>query len=119
MNYVLELEGCVIPKARPRGTSKGSHHYLPQGYREWKDAAIACLRKQQPPLKLSGVRVDVVLEGKHRRQGDADNIIGSLMDALVQAGILANDNLVCVTGISLELNYNKDNPRTIIAISPA
>ena len=118
MNYVLELEGCVVPKARPRGNNKGTF-YTQTSYRLWKEEAIAHLRQQQPPLKLSGVRLDVVLEGKHSRRGDADNIIGSLMDALVQAGILANDNLVCVTGISLELNYNQDNPKTYIAISPA
>ena len=115
--HQLELTGAIVPKARPRST--GKHHYLPAPYRAWKSQAIAQLQRQSAPARMTGVRLDVLLKGKHSRRGDADNIIGSIMDALVQAQILANDNLATVSGLSIELQYNADPPTALITISPA
>lgn len=115
--HQLELTGAIVPKARPRST--GKHHYLPTVYRDWKAQAIAQLQCQSGPAKMSGVHLDVLLKGKHSRRGDADNIIGSIMDALVQAQILANDNLATVSALSIALQYNNDPPTALITIIPA
>lgn len=116
--HQLELTGAIVPKARPRG-KKGQQSYSPEDYRKWKAQAIRQLKRQGAPPRMSGVRLDVLLKGKHSRRGDADNIIGSIMDALVQAQILANDNLSTVSGLSIELEYNGDPPTALITISPA
>jgi Holliday junction resolvase RusA-like endonuclease len=117
MTYRLELRGPIVPKARPRG--RGKQHYLPDDYREWKEAAIGQLRQQLGPLRLSGIRLNVLLKGKHSRRGDADNIVGAIMDALVQGEILANDNLVAVTALSVELQHSPLPPVALIALEPA
>lgn len=105
----FQLMGDIVPKTRPR-VSFG-RAYMPQNYRDWKNGAIADLCQQyqgESLTSLSGVLI--ALTGKHSRRGDLDNIAGSVLDALVQAGILANDNLVVVPKLSIELQYNKKQP---------
>lgn len=114
----LKLIGSIVPKARPRVTRNGI--FMPPKYREWKKNAIARLINQTNEHSLTNIKVNVILIGKHNRRGDADNIIGSILDALVQSEILADDNLCCVTGISLELRYDKKkDPYTVIQITPS
>lgn len=117
MSHQFKLDGSIVPKARPRTNKKTGRIFTQSSYRDWKDEAIAQLRSQSPPLMLEGVKVDVILKGKHSRRGDADNIIGSILDSLVQSGLLKNDNLVCVHGISVTLEHGQDSPTTVINIS--
>ncbi len=114
-NYLtLKLIGSIVPKARPRITKNGT--FMPPKYRQWKKNAIARLVNQTNERGLINIEVKVELVGKHSRRGDADNIIGSILDALVQSEIIKNDNLTCVTSISLTLSYSKIDPYSIITI---
>lgn len=110
------VTGSIVPKARPRGTRSG-HHYTSPVYREWKDRAISELAFQYDgdPISIP-VLIDVVLIGKHRRSGDTDNVIGSLMDAMVQSGILQDDNMVKVPAISVSLSHSKVDPKAFISL---
>ena len=112
----LKLTGDIVPKARPR-VSFG-RAYLPQNYRNWKDSAIAELMTQYQGEPLKAVEsVAIELTGKHSRRGDADNIAGALLDAMVQGGLLVNDNLTVVPKLSITLSYDKkEPPRCSIAI---
>lgn len=111
----LALPGAIVPKARPRHNKWGS--YLPANYRDWKDTTVGLIRNKIQPLTGDNFSVDVVLWGKHSRRGDLDNILGSIMDALVQADILPNDNAKIVTRKSIQLIHNDDNPIAYIRIS--
>jgi Holliday junction resolvase RusA-like endonuclease len=108
-NKMLELQlmGEIVPKARPRVTY--GRAYMPQNYRDWKECAIADLAQQyqgkEPMAALS--EVSIALTGKHSRRGDLDNIAGAILDALVQARILANDNLTVVPKLSIGLSFDK------------
>ena len=115
-NYLLD--GGIVPKARPRGTPTG-RHYLPQNYRDWKDAAIWELKQQHQgePIAVP-VQIEITLTGKHSRRGDADNIAGAILDAMVQAGILLDDNLTRIPSLSIKLIHNGDRPETHIKIEP-
>jgi Holliday junction resolvase RusA-like endonuclease len=121
MNPVIfELRGGIVPKARARVTRRGT--FMPKSYQTWKDGAIAELRMQSSHLRdrlpLEGVGIDITLSGKHSRRGDLDNISGSVLDALVQSGVLRNDNLVCVLALAVRLHYGKAEPTTQIRIDP-
>lgn len=117
-NYHYILEGEIVPKARPRSNARG-RSYLPQNYRDWKNNAIWELRKQHTGAAIANaVCVDIVLLGKHSRRGDADNIAGSIWDAMVQAGIIQNDNLKSIPAMSLQLFLGKKLPTALIRISP-
>jgi Holliday junction resolvase RusA-like endonuclease len=96
---LFTLTGRIIPKARPR-LSYG-HAYTPKNYKDWKANAIGQLALQYgglPPINKATVSVEI--GGKHR--GDADNILGSVMDALVQAGVLVDDRLTVVNKLTIE-----------------
>lgn len=120
-SIIFRLHGLVVPKARPRVTNSG-HAYMPQNYRDWKDNAIASLRTikfryPQHTFPLEQANAMFTLDGKHSRGSDGDNLSGALNDALVQAGILREDNLLHVPEQAVMLNYDKTrSPSTLIVL---
>lgn len=94
--------------------------YLPARYRDWKREAIASLTLQAfeigLELPLNSATVTISLVGKHPRRGDPDNIAGSILDALVQSGILKDDSLSVVTSLAIALFHSKDNPTVQITL---
>lgn len=96
MRYTLT--GKVTPKARPR--FGGGRAYLPQKYRDWKDNAIVELLSQSGQTgQIMRAEISIDLFGAHR--GDLDNLAGSVLDALVQSGILLDDRLSVVSKLSI------------------
>jgi Holliday junction resolvase RusA-like endonuclease len=120
-SIVFRLQGSVVPKARPRVTNSG-HAYMPQNYREWKQQAIAAFRdiRYRCPaytFPLAQANIFLVFDGKHDRGKDGDNSGGSCNDALVQAGILQDDNFLHVPEQTMMLNYDaKRSPSTLIVL---
>jgi Holliday junction resolvase RusA-like endonuclease len=104
----LFLPGYVVPKARPRVTRKGT--FMPTRYREWRNSAEREILDQVRLQGLASVlpveraTVEILLTGKHRMSGDADNILGSYLDALVAVGVLKNDNLLHLPEVCLKFN---------------
>jgi Holliday junction resolvase RusA-like endonuclease len=83
---------------------------LPENYRQWKQSAIAHLRGQYSgDAPLDAADVVILLKGKHSRRGDLDNISGSILDALVQAEILRDDNLMVVRSLAARLEWDKSS----------
>lgn len=91
------IPGNIVPKARPRVTVNGT--YLPKRYRTWRNRAegelILQIARQERPITLPipKATVNVYLTGKHRQTADADNLVGSCLDALVAVGVFPNDSL--------------------------
>lgn len=114
---ILCLSGQIVPKARPRVTSNGT--FLPHKYAAWKKSAIGSFQNQhQGNATITRTQINIKLIGKHSRRGDLDNISGSILDALVQANVISNDNLTVVTGLSVSLDYQpKTEPYTIVELS--
>lgn len=112
------LNGEIVPKARPR-SGKNRSHYLPENYRDWKQSAIWELQRQHQgePIAVP-VAIEITLTGKHSRRGDADNIAGAILDAMVQAGILIDDNLTRIPSLSIRLIHNGEKPSTTIKVNP-
>lgn len=91
----LRVNQPPIGKARPR--VERHHTRMPKKYCEWMENAIASLRGQwegkQPLDQKSGVQLLLVQCFGNHAGVDTDNIAGSVMDALVKAGVLKNDNV--------------------------
>ncbi|MCS7032322.1 MAG: RusA family crossover junction endodeoxyribonuclease, partial [Gloeomargarita sp. SKYG116] len=91
------LKFCVSdyqPKPRPRAGRWGV--YLPPKYKNWKLATVSELEEQmfrlgrhRFPIEQATIRIE--LHGQCR--GDPDNLAGAILDALVAAGVLADDRL--------------------------
>lgn len=113
------LHGAVVPKARARVTRNGTYH--PHRYQNWKAIAIGLLFDQAKaqlldiPIQKASVQIDLI--GKHPRRGDLDNVAGSILDALVQAGILRNDNMTCLSSLLISLEHGGQEPEVKIRVS--
>lgn len=101
--WALTLPWKGKPKPRPRVTQGGQHTYMDKEYTDWKDdvgqlVGVSGLAVLSGPLslvvKFYKDRVEVMMsEGAPARhgQGDIDNLLGGLMDALQDAGCFKND----------------------------
>lgn len=101
--WSLSLPWKAKPKPRPRVTQDGQHTYMDKEYVEWKEAVGEVVVAQRLPVlsgplslvvKFYSDRVELMLsEGAPPRfgQGDIDNLLGGLMDALQEAGVYKND----------------------------
>lgn len=94
------IPGRVVPKARPRFA--GGRTLLPANYRCWRRMAEVEIFKQSNQLVLPVKRATVEVRLVGHKIGDADNILGSCLDALVAAGVLLDDRLSCVPEIYLK-----------------
>lgn len=93
------------PKARPRVTTRPdgtSHTYMPATYTEWKENVATIIR-----LKGRNLRGPIIMgcmfykdhivldmwETTRQRHGraDLDNLLGGIMDAAQQSGVIEND----------------------------
>ncbi len=100
--YTFLLPLPPIGKARPRFCG---HAYLPKAYRAWRDAATDILRHQWPHPPLEHIdHCEVQLFGG-RGMTDADNAAGSVLDALVRAGILTDDRLRVLPSLSVHWQH--------------
>lgn len=94
------LPGRGVGKGRPRFSRNGKVHTSDR-YGKWKREAIKYLQSTYPGLKIDPpVQVDCYFV--NFLSSDADNLIGSVLDALVQSEILENDSSSYVVGCSGE-----------------
>ncbi len=106
----LELNN-IIPKARPRLTGDG-RAYLPRPYRDNQTYLTRLFEKALEPV-TAPVRIKLALGGSINRRGDLDNLAGSVLDALVHAKVLENDNLTKVVALNVEFVHSK-SPITLV-----
>jgi Holliday junction resolvase RusA-like endonuclease len=102
----------IMPKARPRCVRNNS--VMPAKYKTNQKALADWMMTQRVPGPAYNDAVSLIVikhclmpkSGKSTRGkcveahpactvGDIDNIAGSVMDALVKAGVLTNDHIVC------------------------
>lgn len=112
--YVLTLGLPMLGKARPRVTSRGT--FMPQPYQQWQRTAQALLRDQwEGRSPLEAVEWITVQFRCPSGRTDLDNAIGSVLDALVQARVLRDDNATRVPAITAA--WERTDIRTDITIT--
>lgn len=83
----------------------------------WQASAIDQLRDQFKGLVVSGYPINIAVEfwfGSKRRK-DLDNALSGVMDALVQAEVIVDDDVAHVDNISVSFaGYDKNEPKVII-----
>ena len=83
----------------------------------WQASAIDQLRDQFKGLVVKDYPINIAVEfwfGSRRRK-DLDNALSGVMDALVQAGVIEDDDVAHVDNISISYGgYDKEKPKTII-----
>ena len=112
------LPGKVVPKARPRFSSRG-HVHMPPKYTEWKESAVIDLMNTRF-VAIGKVSLEITFINAIRGNADCDNAAGSIMDALVKSGVLCGDSVATIGKLVVE-NYQekkpKIKPQTLIVIN--
>ena len=89
------LLGKVVPKARPRFSSRG-HVHMPPKYAEWKESAVIDLMNTRF-VAIGKVSLEITFINAIRGNADCDNAAGSIMDALVKSGVLCGDSAATIS----------------------
>jgi Holliday junction resolvase RusA-like endonuclease len=85
--------------------------------KEWQSSAKQQLREQFEGYKITDYPISIAMEFyfKTKRAKDLDNAATSVLDAMVAAGVIEDDNINYVDSISISFSgYDKENPRCII-----
>jgi len=96
----------MIGIARPCITRHST--FIPPKYRQWKLGEIAEFQHQwgNRPTITEPIAIAIHLRGKHYKGSDLDNLAGSIMDALQQAGVIKNDNCGHIPSLSIRLAHD-------------
>lgn len=92
------LGGEVPSKKNSRVTVRATGRSFPsRKFREWHASALAeLLRQGIPAAPLARAEVSVLFLHSTARRRDGDNQLSSVLDLLVDAGVLRDDSWACV-----------------------
>lgn len=83
------------------GVVKGRHRRFPtKQYKAWRHAAVIIIRSQRLPQFREPVVIKLALTPRDSRRRDASNYIKPVEDALVEAGLLVDDNQQYVKAVT-------------------
>ena len=105
-----------IPPSNNKYIGQNKRWEYAEAKKEWAQIVRYICRPAPPePIKKAVVEIMYYFPDKRRR--DPDNYSGKfLLDGLVRAEIIADDSFECIT-LQLGAGYDKENPRTEIAIT--
>jgi Holliday junction resolvase RusA-like endonuclease len=83
-------------------------------YKEWHEYAMIQLKQQFKNLQVAEypIAIDVIIYYGTKHRHDLDNALGSIMDALVDAEVIADDDVTHISQITIQHGgLDRDNPR--------
>ena len=121
MKYNFKHDGEVPAKKNSRVVLKNGKNIPSKNYQEWHKVAYAslfCQRIKQKIKKPVSSPVSLCIKFIHgdRRRRDSDNGLSSILDTLVDAGILEDDKWEIVRNVILENEYKENAPGVQITI---
>lgn len=120
MSVTLTIEGEVPSKKNSRRLVVAGSHLksLPsKNYDTWHRDALWQLKKVKPYVGEYPVSLTITIYPGTKRRKDLDNVASSILDTLVDAGIIVDDDISHVETLSVMfMEYDKANPRAVIWI---
>ena len=110
----LIISGTAPSKKNSRINTRSGRSFPSKRFTDWEKMALTELSLQFKGCKITGYPITVLMvffNGDLRRH-DLDNQSSSVLDTMVKAGIIEDDNQNCVN--SLQLRYggvDRENPR--------
>lgn len=81
----------------------------------WQESAFYQLKAQKKPAIEYPAALNIVIWYGNKRRHDLDNGLASIMDVLVNAGVLEDDSTDHISCITVQFGgYDKANPRAEI-----
>lgn len=119
----ISIPGEVPAKKNSRINTRSGRSFPSKRYSEWHGKAVFLLRKAQMEGQMP-VDVDYPVtvqltfcHGDNRRR-DSDNGVSSVLDAMVDAGVLSDDCWRIVRGITVLNIMNRGCPEVIVTVLP-
>lgn len=122
MVYTLILTGETPSKKNSRINTRSGRSFPSQKYTQWHSIAVLEIKKAIAKRKIKpipkGKQVFLTITFYHgdKRKRDSDNQLTSILDTLVDAGVLLDDNWRIIPHKEIFDAYDKDNARAIISI---
>lgn len=119
---MFELSGETPSKKNSRINTRSGRSFPNKRYTTWHDRAIQelyLLRKKNKIVPLSeGKRISITFTFFHGdlKRRDSDNQCSSVLDTLIDAGIIPDDNWKVIPRKIIIDEYDKGNPHCIIEI---
>jgi len=89
-----------------------------KAHKEWNEAQMWLLKGKTPPKPLEYVKIDITLIAPDKRATDLSNKAESIMDLLVDANYIKDDNWFCVPILNLRFDgVDKENCGAIVEIT--
>lgn len=110
----LTISGTTPSKKNSRINTRSGRSFPSARFTEWEKPALIELKEQFKDHKVTDypISVTMVFFNTDNRRHDLDNQSSSILDTLVKAGVLEDDNQTKVD--SLQLQYggvDKESPR--------
>lgn len=114
----LTYYGLIKPCPRPRFAS--SRAYLPVDYLDNQKDLINNWLVESRGFRVKPeqypVGIEVILRGKYHQSIDCDNLLKSILDSLVKAKIIENDNIKFINKISFSFEKGDSTPIAIVTL---
>ncbi len=107
----------IYPKQRAKANHSTGAHFTPAPYRAWLKRSAEYLKTQWQTLPCHLMHIYVDMKGKQK--GDTDNCLGGLLDAMVHAGIVVDDDMKNIPDEHIVWNKEgrKESPSAIIYLT--
>jgi len=118
---ILHLSAPIPSKKNSRlvvGRGRGRAINIPsEAYRKWHAQNLRAVLAQAAGEKVERCALTLHVGFADRRRRDLDNALSSVLDLLVDAGVLPDDCWTCVPRIQLQA-YETDEPEAVVSLLP-
>ena len=125
---VLVIRGETPSKKNSRINTRSGRSFPSKRYTEWLNSALAQVIEQTAEAyargstlrfeKSSRLSLTVTFYHGDLRRRDSDNQLSSILDMLVDAQVLADDDWTTLPAKFVFDVYDKGNPRCVICLEP-
>lgn len=113
---IITLNGRVRPKKNSRINTSNGRSFPSKEYTEWHNDAISQLAGIERTSLKYPLYIGMVFTFGDKRKNDLDNRMTSIMDLLVDSGIIEDDSYLNIDRVSACAKYEKDKWETMIMI---
>ena len=110
----LVISGTTPSKKNSRINTRSGRSFPSKRFTNWEAPALVELTEQFSGLKVTDypITVTMVFYNGDKRRHDLDNQCSSILDTMVKAGVLEDDDQKHVEAIQLQYGgHDKENPR--------
>lgn len=113
------ISGEVPAKKNSRIVLKNGKNIPSVRYKEWHEKSYIELLTQKRPSKALDIpiSIDIIFQHGDLRRRDFDNGVNSIMDLLVDVGILQDDKWSIVKKATIDNTFIKNNPMCFFSIN--